>query len=183
MKKLLFVLCGFCVLIGCTKKPIQHESPKFLAVVDSICNEHPYKGGYHGPTVIMKFHDYLESCTADQNPIFKDLPFTVDNVSIYEETDSTKTASLDLSYTFEEESGGTKRLYRLCVSAESKFGPNESVDVKKGQKYFIEPEDLKPNDTGIVDHVNYGDGRDGGKVDIRYFGVVEIGNVKLVHAE
>lgn len=185
MKKLIFILWVICALIGCTKKPVQHESPKFLAVVDSICNEEPYKGGYHGPTVIMKFHDYMNSCTADKNPIFKDLPFTVNSVSFYDDKDSTKVASLSLIYTYEEESGNTKRLYKLFVDAESKFGMNESVDIKKGQKYFIKPDALIPyySYENSYDTASVGEGRDGGRVDVRIFGTVEIDNVKLIPAE
>lgn len=182
MKKIL-ILCGIFALIGCTQKPIQHESPKFLAVVDSICNEHPYKGGFHGPTVITKFHDYLYSCTADKNPIFKDLPFTVRSVDIDYETDSTKVASLGLVYTYEEKTGSTQRLYSLYVDAESKFGPNESVDIKKGQKYYIEPEAVIPYYKGELDHANSGEARDGGRADILYFGILELDNVKLIPAE
>ena len=183
MKKILFIICGICALTCCTKKPVQHESPKFLAVVDSICNEHQPKDGYHGPTVITKFHDYLGSCTADKNPIFKDLPFTVNSVDIDYDRDSIKVASLGLIYTFEEESEGTKRLYQLYLDAESKLDSNESLDIQKGQKYFIVPEDLKPHDRGQVDLVSMGEGRDGGRVDTRIFGIVEIGNVKLIPAE
>ena len=184
MKKLLFILFGIIALIGCKKEPIQHESPRFLAVVDSICNVYPStKGGFNGEAVKLRFHDYLGSCTADKNPIFKDLPLTVESVDIDYDKDSTKVASLSLSYNYEEKIGSTKRMYKLYLDAESKFGPNESVDIKKGQKFFIEPEARRLFDNGELDYVNSGEARDGGRADMCFFGIVEVGNVKLIPAE
>ena len=181
MKKIIFaLLCTPLVLIGCTNgnKSVKHESPIFLAVVDSICEKNATEDGNYSAKAVKKgFHEYINYYGAAA-PCFKDLPLIVT------ETMSSKTldgkeqyVTAFMSYTYEETIDDVKYVYSISVNVENVIKAEDTMPFEKDGVYYISPNsDVLVHYDGMLDVI----GRNeivagGGKiVDGRSFGTIKI---------
>ena len=182
MKTALSAMCLIMVMCACSKKGSpSHESPKFLAVVDSICEKHTSDGGYNAADVKKGMHDYMFYYASNENPIFKDLPMTYESNITSKALDGSTFVTYIFRYSLEENAENEKRIYSLSVWVDKEFPKGMQPDsLKKGTAYIIEPENGISQYDGKLDILGADETPDGKIIDTRSFGTVKLkgGNFK-----
>lgn len=185
MKKIFFLLvCLLLLATGCTSKVSQvHESPTFLAVVDSICEKYSTDNGYEASKVKKGMHDYISYYAANENPIFADLKFTLDGITTAEALDGSKIVTYSFTYLLEEPNDNGKTVYSLHVMVENDYTADAKIDnLKEGSEYIIIPSDGLIQYDGMLDVVGINEGRDNRLIDGRSFGTLHIKGAKFTPA-
>lgn len=184
-KSIILIIALAAITAACSKgSSVKHESPKFLVVVDSICEKYSTDGNYNPADVKKGFHEYI-GYYGGAAPIFRDLPLTV--------TDTLSSITLDgreryvtafMSYTYEEPTDNGKLLYAISVHAESVVGANEPAPFKKGETYYISSDGLVQYD-GALDLIGKHEVVDGNGrvVDGRSFGTLKVKDASFTPAK
>ena len=163
-------------ITSCSRKPL-HESPRFVAVVDSICEKYSTDKGYDAAAVKDGMHDYVAYYSASENPIFKDTPFTVTGIIVSPTLDGTaKYAYIFMKYELEEQTKVGKQLYALHLSVENKYAANDSIDVIEGNTYLVSPENGMILYDGKLDLMGVSETKSGDINDTRSFGTLKLLN-------
>lgn len=189
MKKSILTICVLLsiAVASCSKSnSVKHESPKFLTVVDSICDKYKTENGYDATEVKKGFHKYMSYYGASA-PIFKDLPLNVtDTLSSITLDGKSKYVTAFMNYMYEEPTDNGKLLYAIHVQVENVIDVNEPTPFKKGETYFISSKDggLIQYD-GTLDLIGMNEVVDGnGKiVDGRSFGTIKIKDATFTQAK
>lgn len=187
-QKLFFMLsCIMLVLTGCSKKEtVQHESPKFLEVVDSICEKNSADNDYNASAVIRGFHEYINYYGAAA-PCFKDLPLTVtDTISSKTLDGSERYVTAFMNYNYEEPTDNGKLVYTITVQAETVLKADEPIPFKVGGVYNVSPKgNVLVDYDGLLDVVGKNEVVNGnGKiVDGRSFGTIKMKDVSFTEVK
>lgn len=179
MKKL-FPISTFVILLllgACSKKKElnpSHEPITFLNIVDSICNRYQIEDAYD-PTAVKKgMHDYVGYYSANENPIFKDLPLTVSSILTAKTLDGNKLVTANLSYSKELPVDGKRYVYSIHVAVENEYEGNDSIPFTEGNTYYIEPQSGLVLYDGFLDVIGINESPTGVITDGRSFGTLKI---------
>lgn len=181
MKKLTIVIAVLTTLMtSCSQKEEQtRRTPEFIAVVDSICDANASKEGYAASSVKKGMHDYFGYYSANENPILKDLPFTVTSISNAKTLDGAILSTIGLTYSLEEQIENGKRVYTLNARVINEYPDSTLINVQEGKIYTIVPENGLVQYDGVLDIIGINEVQGGKTVDGRSFGTIEIKNAKF----
>ena len=176
-------LIALLVLSACSSNIMpKHDSPKFLAVVDSICIKYATEKGYDAHSVIKGMHDYINYFASNETPIFKDLPMKLTGITTANTLDGKKLVSLRFTYDFEEPTENGKRVYTLNVMVENEYEADDALQVTEGESYIIIPNGGLVYYDGMLDIVGIKESQNGKIIDGRSFGSVKLKGASFVKA-